>query len=72
MALYLSELRYLVTHYINLCKDFFGEIKSNHIYFNHKKSKYQPNITEIIVYYKIIKKKLHNKDEVYNNKMCII
>lgn len=40
MALYLSEPKYLLTYYINLYKDFFGEIGSNYIYFDYKRPKH--------------------------------
>lgn len=68
MALYLPELRYLLYHYINLLNDFFDKIRSIHICFNYKKSKYQSDIIEIIFYHKIVKIGLYTNNEVYNNK----
>lgn len=69
MAWYLPKLRHLLIYYINLHRDFFGKIRSNHINFDHKRPRHQLNIIEIIINHKIIKKRFCSKDEAYNNKM---
>lgn len=70
IILYLYELKHLLDYYINLYKDFFNEIKSIYKYFDHKTSIHLFDIIKIIIYCKIIKKKLYNKNKVYNNKKC--
>lgn len=35
-------------------------------------SMHQPNIVEIIIYYKMVKKELLDKNEAYNNKRYIV
>ncbi len=71
IALYLFKLKHLLDC-INLYRDFFNKIGSSYKYLNYKMFIYQPNIVEIIIYYKIIKKQLGDKYEVYNNKKCAI
>lgn len=68
IALYLFKLKYLLDCYINLYKNLFNEIRSNYKYFNYKTPIYQPDIIDIIVYHKIIKKKPGDKYKAYNNK----
>ena len=68
MVLYLLESKHLLYHYINLPEDFSDEIRSNHICFDQMRPNQQPDIDEIIIYYKIVKKELFGKNEVYNNK----
>lgn len=68
MALYLPKLRYLLTYYINLRRDFFDKIKSSHTCFNHKKLKHQLDIVDIVIYHKIVKTELWANNEVCNNK----
>lgn len=70
IILYLFKLKHLLDRCINLRRDFFDGIESNHKYFDHKRHMYQPNIIEIVVYYGIIIKKLDDKYKIYNNKKC--
>ena len=72
VALYLPKLKHLLTHYINLHRDFFDEIGSSHTYFNYKRPKHQPDIAEIVVYHKIIKTELCANNKPYNNKKCAL
>lgn len=72
MVPYLLETKHLLDYFINLYKGFFDRIESNYIYFDHMRSTHQPNIDEIIVDHKIVKKELLNKNKVYNNKSCVI
>lgn len=68
ITLYLLELKYLLTYYIHLQRNSFDEIESNYTYFENRWPTHQPNIVEITVYYKIVKKELLGKNEAYNNK----
>lgn len=72
MVLYLRKLKHLLDNYINLHRDFFDKIKSNHICFNYIQLKYQSNIVKITIYYKIVKKKLFIKNKENNNKKCAV
>lgn len=68
MDLYLLKPKHLLYYYTNLLKDFSNKIRFYHICFDHIWPKHQLDIIEIIVYYKIVKKELFNKNKVYNNK----
>ena len=72
MALYLPELRHLLDHCINLLRDFFDEIGSSHICFDHKRPKHQQDIAEIIFYRKIVKTRLCADNEACNNKKRVV
>lgn len=68
MNLYLLKPKHLLYHYTNLLGDFSDKIRFHHISYDHIWSKHQPDIIEIIIYYKIVKKELFDKNRVYNNK----
>lgn len=72
ITLYLFKLRYLLDCYINPHKDFFNEIGFSPRYFDHKTLIHQSGIIEIIIYYRIIEKKLGDKYEVYSNQKYAI
>lgn len=68
MALYLPELKHLLTHYINPHGDFFDEIGFSHTSFDHKKLKHQLDIAEMVIYHKIVKTELWANNKACNNK----
>lgn len=70
--LYQFKLSHLLNHCINSRKDFFDEIKFSYKYFDYKILLYELSIVKIIVYYKIIEKKLGDKYEICINKNCIV
>lgn len=72
MIPYLLESKHLLDHYINLDGDYFYEIKFSHTYFDYMRPMHQSDIIKIIIYYKIVKKKLLDKNESYNNKRRIV
>lgn len=72
MVPYLLESKYLLDHYINLYRNFFDKIKSSHTYYDLMQPTLKQGIIEIIFYYKIVKKKLLDKNETYNNKRCVV
>lgn len=71
-TLCLLKLKHLLDHCINLYVDFLDKIGSNHIYFNHKRPKYQQEIVEIIFYRKIIAKGQYDKDKACNIRTHIV
>lgn len=74
MILYLFELKYLLSHNINLGRDFFDKIRFSFRHFDYKKLKYQPNIAKIMIYHKIIKKNniVKNKHIIIKDTICHI